>query len=457
MNNLILFMTLTGSLPLLFYCLIRFLFKERISSGCLKVLLYLSMLFFLVPFPLLSTLLRSLPMLLDHSALYSLGSQGADVVNVFAGILNQAVPAPASQLSPDKALLISDGAMHLPRYSLFFSLLTLVWAGGFILSLGRICLSYRSLKKILNRSSVYEKALSVRILFFKRTVEIRIAQSGKIAWMAPFSTGFLHPLIVLPEGLAGDERLCVLLHELSHIRHMDLLTRLPALLIRALHWFNPLACLLLQEIKAQQEFRADEAAMGQLDRELQKKYGTLVLNALTRTPLPSKKAPNLLSAFGTSGYLAGKERIRRLKDQINGKHRKRTAAILVVSAAAVIAIPGNCLAIMAYQPPYIITDREADGAEYLRFYAARKDYFYPQPIRIDLSEQFTLSRQMETDYDYPQGLCPHCWLMGTVQTHRKQADGSCDVITSSAVRCILCGAVSVGEEKISSHCEKCPH
>ena len=61
----------------------------------------------------------------------------------------------------------------------------------------------------------------------------------------PMTYGVLRPVILLPPGMEltnTQALLCVLDHELSHIRHFDAIWKLLIAVAACLHWFNP--CLL---------------------------------------------------------------------------------------------------------------------------------------------------------------------------------------------------------------------
>ena len=60
---------------------------------------------------------------------------------------------------------------------------------------------------------------------------------------APFTLGLLRPRVYLPAGLAGPARDAVILHERTHIRRGDPLTKPLFYAVACLHWFNPLAWL----------------------------------------------------------------------------------------------------------------------------------------------------------------------------------------------------------------------
>lgn len=59
----------------------------------------------------------------------------------------------------------------------------------------------------------------------------------------PFVLGVFRPVIYLPSGLPEEERSHILLHERTHIRRLDYVTRALAWLAVSVHWFNPLVWL----------------------------------------------------------------------------------------------------------------------------------------------------------------------------------------------------------------------
>ena len=77
----------------------------------------------------------------------------------------------------------------------------------------------------------------------------------------PFTLGVLRPRIYLPDSLQGTARRAVLLHEQTHIRRGDPLTKLLFYGAACLHWFNPLAWLALREFERDMEAACDEAAV----------------------------------------------------------------------------------------------------------------------------------------------------------------------------------------------------
>ena len=78
---------------------------------------------------------------------------------------------------------------------------------------------------------------------------------------APFTLGLLRPRVYLPAGLAGPARDAVILHERTHIRRGDPLTKPLFYAVACLHWFNPLAWLAFREFERDMEAACDEAAV----------------------------------------------------------------------------------------------------------------------------------------------------------------------------------------------------
>lgn len=78
---------------------------------------------------------------------------------------------------------------------------------------------------------------------------------------APFTLGLLRPRIYLPDSLQGAARQAVLLHEQTHIRRGDPLTKPLFYAAVCLHWFNPLAWLAFRGFERDMEAACDEAAV----------------------------------------------------------------------------------------------------------------------------------------------------------------------------------------------------
>ncbi len=108
---------------------------------------------------------------------------------------------------------------------------------------------------------------------------------------APAVYGILRPRILLPKGYEERDLTFLLLHEKAHIRRGDNLWRVLALLVTALHWFNPFAWLFLKLLLSDIELVCDEAVLAKLGEEKKKAYATSLLDTAEQTNL-------FVSAFG---------------------------------------------------------------------------------------------------------------------------------------------------------------
>jgi len=104
---------------------------------------------------------------------------------------------------------------------------------------------------------------------------------------SPFVLGIFFPEIYLPSGLSEGEREYILLHERTHIRRGDHITRALAWLAVAVHWFNPLVWLAFYLAGKDMEMSCDEAVLRRLGREIRKDYSTSLLRLSTGRSLPA--------------------------------------------------------------------------------------------------------------------------------------------------------------------------
>lgn len=164
-------------------------------------------------------------------------------------------------------------------------LLMTIWMIGAISLIGFYwCGSYRL--RHIRQFAMYPSteiqnlfALCCHRLDIKNDVQIR--QSRYIT--APVSFGWKTPFIVLPNqginDLAVPEVEHILLHELSHIRHGDLLTNYLFCGIQALYWFNPLVWLAFRQMRQDREAYCDWAVLSKLDTESERiEYGQTILH-----------------------------------------------------------------------------------------------------------------------------------------------------------------------------------
>ena len=80
----------------------------------------------------------------------------------------------------------------------------------------------------------------------------------------PMTCGIRRPVILLPaecDTWTEERAQVVLLHELAHVRRRDCLVHCAAQIMRALHWFNPLAWLAVNRLTAERERACDDLVL----------------------------------------------------------------------------------------------------------------------------------------------------------------------------------------------------
>lgn len=108
----------------------------------------------------------------------------------------------------------------------------------------------------------------------KRRIRIRI--SGDIS--SPMLVGVFLPVVYIPcKQLPEENMRMVFLHELTHCKHHDLLIKWLAVLVNAIHWFNPFIYLLCANISEACEVSCDMAAVKDMNEEEQKLYMKTIL------------------------------------------------------------------------------------------------------------------------------------------------------------------------------------
>ena len=170
----------------------------------------------------------------------------------------------------------------------------------------------------------------------------------------PFLCGMVRPILVVPESMAEtiDEK--VLLHEMLHLKHHDVLVNFLLHLLQALNWFNPFVYWLCRIIRNDSEALCDQRALEKLRGEEKREYGMLLLDMAD-----SRCASRIGTTSMANGARNIKTRIGRIADfgRVPKGAAFATACITVVLCLASVSF--------AYQPQYFDTSK-VETAEDLR-------------------------------------------------------------------------------------------
>lgn len=179
-----------------------------------------------------------------------------------------------------------------------------IWFAVWVTGMG-VCmvLYFRSLYRVaeIRRSAipcsretqrVFEETLR-RLSLGKMGKRIRAGQSYRV--MVPQVTGCLAPMILLPVREYTEEELQVVFtHELTHVRHRDILMKNLALCVRAIHFMNPVAWWIVKGMNRWSEYACDYEACREKGA---RQYYTVILDMVEQYSLIREPVSRLVESI----------------------------------------------------------------------------------------------------------------------------------------------------------------
>ncbi|HEY7326946.1 MAG TPA: M56 family metallopeptidase [Gemmataceae bacterium] len=164
--------------------------------------------------------------------------------------------------------------------------LALAWLAGLLLLAGRR--SWLAFRLAQQRRS-WQQVVDHRILQLFNACR----QELDLVWpvelllapglTGPATGGVWRPYIVLPanfvSSFSNEDLRLLLLHELLHVRRLDVLSDRFASLLAIVHWFNPIAWLALFCLRRERELACDAAVLDRVDIDEARRYGHLILKS----------------------------------------------------------------------------------------------------------------------------------------------------------------------------------
>ncbi|MCL1852280.1 MAG: InlB B-repeat-containing protein [Peptococcaceae bacterium] len=198
----------------------------------------------------------------------------------------------------------------------------------------------------------------------------------------PMLAGLFRLMIVLPDRKYTDAQLKhILLHELTHLRRLDIIVKWLTIIACALHWFNPLIRLTRREIDRTCELSCDAAVVHAMNANDKKDYGRTLITLAAEARLP--QAVLAVTMYEKKKNL--KERLATIKTV--RRYRRVTPVIFVsIFVIATIGVLGVAGSLAAGEP----------SAMYSQFSDTSKD---PLPMMAPLEQ--TAEQELYTvSYNY---------------------------------------------------------
>lgn len=275
----------------------------------------------------------------------------------------------------------------------------------------------------------------------------------------PFTVGVWNHWIVLPDWeFDREEMTMICIHEAAHIRSRDILYKMVCMGILLLHWFNPMAWLLIREYGITAEKYCDGEVVKTLETERErKKYARLLVDlAVTEPSIPAVFQDHLSR---------GKKQMKRRIDAIlNRRTGKKVFCPLSFAAAFLL----SSLTVLAYQvKPSATLEQFEEASSYQEAYSVEGwDPFVAEITELPFHGAQALFvedgtgkiyRYYDEENKEERGECIHTYITGKYSDHLINSTGGCKVIQYRAKRCSKCGDQIILEEISSTTYKVCPH
>ncbi|WP_374942028.1 M56 family metallopeptidase [Sphingomonas sp.] len=240
----------------------------------------------------------------------------------------RAAPAPLAAAGERVVMLVLPAFAPMPAAASPLAGIALagLWGAGVLLFLGWHAVAYRRFTRRVAESGVA----------IGRVGRIALVVSDAVA--DPLAYGLVRPVVALPLDFRlrydAGERALALAHEVAHHRRGDVAANWAALLVLALHWFNPLAWGALRVFRADQEMANDAHVLARRGPGERYAYGCTLAKAAGVGPA-FVPIPAAACGLTTANDLKG-----RLRMLANPTSRARRIAGAAAIGSATLALLG---------------------------------------------------------------------------------------------------------------------
>lgn len=178
--------------------------------------------------------------------------------------------------------------------------------------------------------------------YTRRKVEVRRGAFGN----SPLLLGVFRPVLLLPDRDMTKEQLGnVLAHEMTHLRRNDMLYKWFVVLVKCIHWFNPVVYLINKEVNQSCEISCDLSVTERMNSEQKMSYVETILALFT----DQRHRDYALTMGMTGSKKLLKKRFLKMKNRIvvTEKMRKISGMVATVMLVGVMLLSG-CMAAKAF-------------------------------------------------------------------------------------------------------------
>lgn len=297
-------------------------------------------------------------------------------------------------------------------------------------------------------------------LHYKGRLEVYITPDKNTS----FTLGVFRPLIFLQEEYSEGQLYFILKHEMIHVIRKDLLKKLMMEFACCIHWFNYLIYAMNDLFKEVCEEACDERVLQDATEEEARIYGRLLAENCSR--LQGRVPPRWEKVSFESRLVdvldTTEERIILIIKRKPIERWKKRLATGVFAGLLVL----NSFTALAYPDVFHVESGSTEAAEGMSdgsaFWIEDFDSVGYNDIMAEVlfeDEFISLEgdiSQLESYNSYVFCI-KHDIMIGFVQIHRKNEDGSCTVNSYESKRCAICHTIWIGELHKTSMWPQCPH
>lgn len=193
----------------------------------------------------------------------------------------------------------------------------------------RYILSYIRLRLLLKKGVPADENTKSKVLAVCRKYNLKpcrvICAKGL---QGAFVCGVIRPVLVVPSGMETDEK--VILHEMLHLKHFDILGGIVWCAFRCLHWCNPFLHYVFNRAENDMESLCDTRVLEKLEGEERRDYGRILLSMAN-----SRYARMPGSSSISNG---GKNISRRIESIVRFKKYPKGMALVSVCIVAILLV-----------------------------------------------------------------------------------------------------------------------
>ncbi len=242
-----------------------------------------------------------------------ISEQGAEAADIFQT---------EAELAPPEAPTTTDLIILLVNSRLDY--LSIIWLLGMEMFFAINIIGYARFVRRVHKNSVVADCPQIRNYTDRKII---VRKGGELS--SPFMLGVFRPTLILPEReLTAEQLRNILSHEMTHFRRKDILYKWFAVIVRCIHWFNPMVYFVVRQINRECEISCDLSVTRRMNREEQMSYVDTILSLVSEDRVKSVPMTTQMA----NGKRALKRRFIMIKNA-----KQTTKFVSAVSAAVAVA------------------------------------------------------------------------------------------------------------------------